>query len=57
MPVDYSVAQMMSDIMNVIKDNMPYIVPAAIFVSAIGFVVAWFMDSLDIAGKAFGRHR
>lgn len=57
MPPDYPAAQMMMDIMAVIQDNMPYIVPAALLVASVAFVVAWFSDAIDIAGKTFGRHR
>jgi len=53
----YTVAQMMSDIMAVIKDAAIYIIPAAILVAVVAFVLAWFMDSIDFAGKSFGRHR
>jgi len=57
MPGDYTVAEMIADIIAVIQENMLYVVPAAILISAVAFVVAWFMDSIDIAGKTFGRHR
>lgn len=57
MPIDYPVAQMMADIIAVIQDNMPYIVPAAILAGTVAFVIAWFNDAIDIAGKTFGRHR
>lgn len=57
MPPNYPVSQMMSDVISVIQDNMTYIVPVALLVGVVAFVVAWLMDSLDIAGKTFGRHR
>lgn len=57
MPTDYPVSQMMSDIMSVIKDAMPYIIPTAILVGSIAFLIAWFMDSIDLAGKVFGRYK
>lgn len=55
MPVDYPVEQMMSDIMAVVKDNMEYIVPCAILVGVLGFVIRWFMISVDLGDWAFGR--
>lgn len=57
MPPEYTSAQLMLDAINVVKDNMAFIVPAAIAVGAIAFVAAWFMDSIDLAGKTFGRHK
>lgn len=57
MPEDYPVSQMMADILAVVQDNMVYIVPAALFIGSIAFVIAWFTDTIDLAGKTFGRHR
>lgn len=57
MSPDYPVSQMMIDVIAVIQDNMIYIVPVALLIASVSFIVAWFMDSLDIAGKTFGRHR
>jgi len=57
MPKDYTTAQMMADIMNVVKDNMPYIVPAAIFTAVVAFVIRWFMYSVDIGSWAFGKRK
>lgn len=57
MPVEYPVEQMMSDIMAVIADNMPYIVPAALLVAAVAFVVRWFMYSVNIGDWTFGGRR
>lgn len=57
MPTDYPVEQMMSDIMAVIGDNMPYIVPAALLVAAVAFVVRWFMYSINIGDWTFGNRR
>lgn len=57
MPDSYPVDQMIADMMSAFADAASYIVPAAIIVACVAFIVAWLMDSLDIAGKAFGRHR
>jgi len=57
MPTDYPVSQMMADIMAVIPEAAVYVVPCACIVGAAAFVIAWFNDSIDIAGKTFGRHR
>jgi len=57
MPEDYPVSQMIADIMAVVQDNMVYVVPAALLIGSIAFVIAWFTDSIDLAGKTFGRHR
>lgn len=53
----YTVAQMMADIMSTITQAGIYIIPAACLVAAVAFVLAWFMDSIDFAGRTFGRHR
>lgn len=57
MPTNYPVSQMMVDIIAVVRDAALYVVPAAIMVGVIAFMVAWFMDAVDIGGKTFGRHR
>jgi len=57
MPEDYPVSQLLSDMMAVISDAMVYIIPAAILISGVAFVVAWFFDAIDLAGKTFGRHK
>lgn len=54
---DYSVSQMMVDMIAIVRDAAIYIVPASILIGAIAFIVAWFMDATDLAGRAFGRHR
>lgn len=55
--MDYPVSQMIADMTATITQAAVYIVPAAILVSAVAFVLAWFMDSIDFAGRTFGRHR
>jgi len=57
MPPDYPVEQMMMDIMAVVQDNMPYIVPAAIFSAVVAFTMQWFFHSVDIATWTFGRKK
>jgi len=57
MPEDYPVADLLLDIMAVIQDAAVYVVPAAILIGSAAFVIAWFTDSIDLAGKTFGRHR
>jgi len=54
MPPEYPVEQMMADIMAVIGDNMPYIVPCAILVGVVAFVVRWFMYAINIGDWTFG---
>lgn len=53
----YTVEQMIQDMMVTVQDAAIYIVPAAILIAVVAFIVAWFMDAVDIAGKTFGRHR
>lgn len=57
MPPEYPVEQLMIDMMSAFRENAVYIVPCALLAAAVAFIVAWFMDSIDIAGKSFGRHR
>lgn len=57
MPEDYPVGQLMADIMAVVQDNMPYIVPAAIFAGVVAFTMQWFIHSVDIASWTFGRRK
>lgn len=53
----YPVSQMITDIVSVMRDSAIYLIPAAIIVAVVAFILAWFMDSVDIAGRTFGRHR
>jgi len=53
----YTVAQMVADMTQTFTQASVYVVPAAILVSTVAFVLAWFMDSIDFAGRTFGRHR
>lgn len=55
--MDYTVSQMIADMTSTIQQAAVYIVPAAIFVAGVAFVIAWFMDSIDFAGRTFGRHK
>lgn len=57
MESDYTVSQMMQDLTATITQAGIYIIPAAILIAVVAFVLAWFMDSIDIAGRTFGRHR
>lgn len=57
MPEDYPVSQMMSDIMAVIQDNMPYIIPTALLVATVAFVIRWFMYAVNIGDWTFGNRR
>jgi len=56
-PSDYPISQLLEDMITTFRDAAIYIVPAAILVATVAFVIAWFMDSIDIAGRSFGRHR
>jgi hypothetical protein len=53
----YPIETMVQDIMLIVKDASAIIVPGAVIVGSVAFVVAWFTDAIDIAGKTFGRHR
>lgn len=53
----YTVAQMIADLTATLTNAAVYIIPAAILISVSAFILAWFMDSTDLAGRAFGRHR
>ena len=57
MPVDYPVSQLMADVMLVIKDNMEYIIPVALLVATVAFVIRWFMYVVNIADWTFGNRR
>lgn len=57
MPPDYPVEQMMADIMAVIQDNMPYIVPCAILVAVVAFIVRWFMYAINLGDWTFGSRK
>ena len=57
MPVDYPVEQLMADIMDVIQDNMVYIVPSAILIAAAAFIVRWFMYAINIGEWTFGKRQ
>jgi len=57
MPVDYPVEQMNADIMAVIQDNMVYIVPAAIIIGSVAFIVRWFMYAINLGYWVFGNRR
>jgi len=57
MPEDYTQAQLMTDLMSVITENAPVIIGAAILIAVVNFVIAWFMDSINLADRAFGRRR
>lgn len=57
MPEDYPVSQMMADIMAVVQDNMPYIVPAAIFIASIAFIIRWFMYAINLGDWTFGKRK
>lgn len=57
MPVDYPVAQLLLDMMSVIRDGMVYIIPAAILAGSVAFIVRWFMYSIDVGTWTFGTRR
>jgi len=57
MPEDYPVEQLMADIMAVIQENMVYIVPAAILIASVAFIVRWFMYAIDVGDWTFGRRK
>jgi len=56
-PPDYPVEQMIADIMAVIQDNMPYIMPAAIICAVAGLIIRWFMYAINIGDWTFGNRR
>jgi ABC-type Fe3+ transport system permease subunit len=57
MPPDYPLSQLITDLMTTFQDSAAIVVPVACVVGAVAFVIAWFMDSIDVAGRTFGRHR
>lgn len=57
MPVEYTVQMLLADMMLVIKDAMIYIIPAAILVATVAFVIRWFMHGINIGDWAFGGRR
>lgn len=48
---DYTIAQMMADIAAVVQDGMLYIIPAAIFLGAINFIVVGFVSTVYSIGR------
>jgi hypothetical protein len=46
MPEEYTTEQMLADILAVVQDNADMIVPAALLIAAVNFVIGWFMDVL-----------
>lgn len=46
MPPDYPVAQLLIDCIAVIREAAVYVVPAAILLGAVNFVVGWFMSAV-----------
>lgn len=57
MPVDYPVAQLLADMMLVVRDGMVYIVPAAILAASVALVIRWFMYAINIGDWTFGNRR
>lgn len=57
MPTDYPPSQLMADMMAVIVDNMPYIIPAAILTAVVALVIRWFMYAIDVGSWTFGNRR
>lgn len=56
MPNDYTIQQMLADIMAVVQENAPYIIAAAILLACVNFIINWFMHSLGFITKdTFGR--
>lgn len=52
---DYTTAMMMSDIMNILSQNLPPVIQVAILIGVVNFVLGWFMDSIQTLGKAGSR--
>lgn len=42
MPDNYTIQQMIADMMSVVMQGSPYVVAAGCLVAAVGFVLAWF---------------
>lgn len=51
MPADYSTAQLLTDVMNVIKDLMPSLIPVAIILGAANWVIMGFIQTIFNFGK------
>lgn len=54
---EYTVTDMIADVMLIIKDGMEYVVPAMIIIASVAFVVRWFMHSIDLGRWVFGSRR
>ena len=46
MPPDYPIQQLLIDMLAVIRDGAVYVVPAALLLAAVNFVVSWFMSAI-----------
>lgn len=57
MPEIYPVAQLLADMMAVIKDGMVYIVPAGILAGSVALIIRWFMYAINIGDWTFGSRR
>lgn len=57
MPVEYPIQQLLAEMMLVIQQAMPYIIPAAILAGTVAFIVRWFMYSINVGDWTFGNRR
>ena len=57
MPVEYPISQLLADMMSVIQEAMPYIIPSAILAGCVAFVIRWFMYAMNFGDWTFGSRR
>lgn len=57
MPQDYPIEALLQDMMSVVQDAMPYVVPSAILAASVAFIVRWFMYAINIGDWTFGSRR
>ena len=51
----YTIADMMEDLILVLQDNLPWVIPPAILMAVITIVLGWFFYALSLITHAFDR--
>jgi len=57
MPEQYPISQLLAEMMAVVQDAMPYLIPAAIISASIALMIRWFMYAINIGDWTFGGRR
>ena len=57
MPVEYPVEQLMADMMATIPQVTLYVIPAAIFIAFVAFILRWFFYAINLGDLVFGSRR